>query len=178
MLVPCCDMKTYGVARDIDSDVVLAAWFDGRPLGDRGAGIFIRFGFLVRCPIGGQQTLDSSDQITESCLSGWAGSFWPVAHELGSNFIGRGLCGSLDHAFLSPFQFYDGIGYLAVRFGRTDIGERIQARRKRHLEVQAEIIAIAGRSTGDILWDTLWGSLWRRGAFYQVGRRKRIHPKV
>src|SRR6266403_4853276 len=178
MLVPRRDMEPYGVTRDIDSDVMFSAWFEGIPFGDWGAGIFIRFIFLVRCPIGGQQALDSSDQITESCLRGWAGSFWPVADELGSNFIGSGLCGSLDHAFLSPFQFYDGIRYLAVRFGRTDIGERIQARRERHLEVQAEIIAIAGRSTGHIPWDNLWGSLWSRRAFYQVRRRKRIHPKV
>src|SRR6266850_4219487 len=178
VLVPRGDMEPYGVARDIDADVVFAARFEGIPFGDWGAGIFIRFIFLACCPIGGQQALDSSDQIAESCLSGWAGSFWPVAHEFGSNFIGRGLCGSLDHAFLSPFQFYDGIRYLAVRFGRTDIGERIQARRKRNLEVQEEVIAIAGRSTGHIPWDNLWGSLWSRRAFYQVRRRKRIHPKV
>src|SRR6266404_6049644 len=129
-------MEAYGVPREIDSYVMFAAWFEGRPFGDWGAGIFIRFIFLVRGPIGGQQALDSSDQIAESCLRGWAGSFWPVADKLHSHFVGRGLCGSLDHAFLGPFQFYDGIRYLAVRFGRTDIGERIHPKVQPHCSIR------------------------------------------
>jgi hypothetical protein len=44
-------MEAYGVARDIDSNVVLAAWFEGIPLGDFGARIIVRFSFLARCPI-------------------------------------------------------------------------------------------------------------------------------
>ena len=73
LLVPRCDMKPYGVPGDVDSDVMFAAWFDGIPLRDFGASILVRCVFLARGPIGGQQGLDSREQITESCLRGWAG---------------------------------------------------------------------------------------------------------
>ena len=48
LLVPRRDMEAYGVARDIDSDVMFAAWFDGIPLRDFGARILVRFIFLAR----------------------------------------------------------------------------------------------------------------------------------
>ena len=97
-----------------------------------------------------------------------------MADELRSNLIGSGPCGSLDHAFLGPFQFYSGIRCFTVRLGRADIIERIQARGKRLLEVLAEIITTVSRNLGD----NLWGRLWSRGVFYQIRRRERIHPKM
>src|SRR6266403_1539461 len=70
----------------------------------------------------------------------------------------------------------------SLEAGLAAIVEGIYARRKRHLEAQAEVVAIVGRSTGDNLWDircdSLWDCLWSRGVFYQVRRRERIHPKV
>jgi hypothetical protein len=41
-------MEAHGLTGDIDSDVMFAAWFDGTPLRDFGAGIIIRFIFLAR----------------------------------------------------------------------------------------------------------------------------------
>ncbi len=44
-------MQAYGLPRDIDSDVMFAAWFGGMPLRNFGTSVLIHFIFLARCPI-------------------------------------------------------------------------------------------------------------------------------
>ena len=51
LLVPRRDMEAHGLSRDIDSDVMLSAWFDGIPLRDLAASIVVRFIFLLSRPI-------------------------------------------------------------------------------------------------------------------------------
>ena len=84
LLLPCCDVKAYGVAGEIDANVVFVAWLDGMPCGKVCAGRLIQFVLLASRPIRRYQDLKARDQVAESGLSSGRGSLLPIANELRS----------------------------------------------------------------------------------------------
>jgi len=93
-----------------------------------GAPVFSYDSFPGALPIGGQQALDSSDQIAES----WSRRLGRASGRSRRTAFPRSLEGGLrllNHAFLGSFQFTmaSAVSPFVWPYG---IGERIQARRK------------------------------------------------
>src|ERR1700739_3178212 len=84
LLLPCRNVKAYGVAGEIDTNVVFVAWLDGMPWREICASRLIQFVFLVSQPIRRYEDLKARDQIAESGLSSGRGSLLPIANELRS----------------------------------------------------------------------------------------------